>query len=98
MAARDVRVAVNEAFDCFNVDKTSDAEISKEIEERLRLAMSCSHLSRDHFTYLMITWGCDPPLARTWLRDADQRFENYCVAACTWLMTVSRKLAAPIRF
>ncbi|KAI4598871.1 hypothetical protein KJ359_002284 [Pestalotiopsis sp. 9143b] len=86
------RAAAEKALSCFNVDKTSDTELFKEIEERLLLAMSCSHLSLHDFTYLMISWGCDPALARTWLRDADYRGENFCVSACTWLLTAAYPL------
>jgi hypothetical protein len=65
-----------------------NSELRKYVNERISVAVCSWQLSPSHFSYLMVTWGCEPSVAKKWLYGATLRPE-ILIKACMWLLIVS---------
>lgn len=80
--------AVEAELDQIQERLPNNAELHKYVNERVAVALCSWQLSNSHFRYLMVTWGCEPSVAKKWLNGVHWRLEN-CKKASMWLLIVS---------
>ncbi|KAF3020961.1 hypothetical protein E8E14_007428 [Neopestalotiopsis sp. 37M] len=84
--------AVEAKLDQIQERLPNNAELHKYVNERVAVALCSWQLSNSHFRYLMVTWGCEPSVAKKWLNGVHWRLEN-CKKASMWLLMA----AFPVR-